>query len=738
MMEEGNRVQPGLSVTVSSQTASRAAVLLPLPLPSPYDYALAGPVAPKRGMLVRAPLGSRELIGVVWGQAGGEVAQEKLRVAQPLDQFRFPRALCDFIDWVARYTLSPTGAVLAQALRVRGVFDAEAPRRALAIGSAKPSRMTPARERVLNLMQDGLARTAAEIAEQTGVGAGVARSLAESGALKVVDLPEFERCPEPDHSFDAIKLSPDQLRAAEHFRDAVKKREFSVALLDGVTGSGKTEAYFEAVAEALAEGRQALILLPEIALTVQFLDRFAARFGCRPLEWHSDLSLRERKRVYRAVLSGEAQVVVGARSALFLPFSKLGLIVVDEEHEQAYKQEEGVIYHARDMAVVRARLENCAIVLASATPSLETYANAKSGRYEWLKLAHRHGAAEMPEMRLVDMRSEHGEPGQFLSPALRAALDVCLRAGEQALLFLNRRGYAPLTLCTVCGRKETCRQCSAWMVEHRYRKRLVCHHCAYETAIPQRCPQCGAEDSLIACGPGVERVEEEFRAAFPEARVAIASSDTFLGPAQTQAAIRAFAAGEIDVMIGTQIVAKGHHFPGLTLAGIIDADIGGGMGDPRAAERSFQLLHQVAGRSGRGDRPGLVLIQTRNPEDPVMQALAQGGRDGFLEEEMRLRERSTIPPFGRLAALILAGTDADRVRETGRELALAAPKAQGLAVWGPAPAFYQMLRGRTRERLLVQAEKNVDIQAYVRSWLAKVKIPSGVRLTVDIDPISFF
>jgi len=690
-------------------------------------------------MLVRAPLGKRQLVGAIWGKAEGGVAQEKLRIAEPLDNQRFPGALCDFIDWVARYTLSPAGAVLAQALRLRGVFETETRGRALVIGNGVPLRLTPARERVLKLMADGLARTPLAIAEQSRIGPGVARSLAAGGALKWVTLPEFEPCPEPDHSFDAVKLSPDQLRAAEHLRDAVRKREFSVALLDGVTGSGKTEAYFEAIAESLAEGKQALILLPEIALTVQFLDRFAARFGCRPLEWHSDLSHREKKRVYRNVLRGDARVVVGARSALFLPFSKLSLIVVDEEHEQAYKQEEGVVYHARDMAVVRARLENCAIVLASATPSLETYVNAKTGRYAWLKLAQRHGTAEMPQVRLIDMRSEHGEPGQFISPSLRSALETTLRAGEQALLFLNRRGYAPLTLCLQCGRKETCRNCSAWMVEHRTRKRLVCHHCAYETAIPERCAQCGAENSFVACGPGVERVEEEFRASFPDARVAVASSDTLKGPRETQAVIRAFAAREIDVMIGTQIVAKGHHFPQLTLAGIIDADLGGGAGDPRAAERSFQLLHQVAGRSGRGEKTGLVLIQTRNPEDPVMRALAEGNRDAFLEEEIRLRQRSMIPPFGRLASLILAGTQPERVRQAARELARLAPKAQGVTIWGPAPAFYQILRGRTRERLLVQGEKNFDMQAYLRAWLkAAADIPSGVRLTVDVDPISFF
>jgi primosomal protein N' (replication factor Y) len=733
-----DNVQGSQSSTGSHQD-SRVAVLLPLPLSGAYDYAVAANQPVARGSLVRAPLGKRDLLGVVWGRAEGAVTGDKLRTAALLDEHRLPETLCNFVDWVARYTLSAPGSVLAQALRAKDAFDSESPRKALIKSDAEsPPRITEARARVLKLMSDGLARMPSEIAELAGVSASVVKSLAHARALEWIDLPEFERIADPDPDYRSIALTPDQLRAGEHLRDSVKKREFTVALLDGVTGSGKTEAYFEGIAEALIARTQVLILLPEIALTVQFLDRFAARFGCRPLEWHSDLSDRARRRVYRAVLSGEARVIVGARSALFLPFARLGLIVVDEEHEQAYKQEDGVIYHARDMAVVRARLENCPIVLASATPSLETYINAKNGKYEWLRLAHRYGAADMPEVRLIDMRKESGEPGQFLSPTLRAAIGETLAAREQALLFLNRRGYAPLTLCTQCGHKETCRNCSAWMVEHRYRKRLVCHHCAFEAPIPERCPRCDAQGSLIACGPGVERVEEEFRAAFPDARVAVASSDTFSGPAQAQAVIRALSAGDIDVLIGTQIVAKGHHFPQLTLAGIVDADLGASAGDPRAAERSFQLLHQVAGRSGRGEKPGVVLIQTRSPDDPVIQALAKGHRDEFLETEARTRDRNGTPPFGRLAALILAGADADRVRETGRALALAAPKARGVRVWGPAPAFYQVLRGRTRERLLVQAEKKIDIQSYLRAWLAAVKVPSTVRLTVDIDPISFF
>ena len=429
---------------------------------------------------------------------------------------------------------------------------------------------------------------------------------------------------------------------------------------------------------------------------------------------------------------------MGARSSLFLPFGELGLIIVDEEHEQAYKQEDGAIYHARDMAVVRARIEKCPIVLASATPSLETFVNASTGRYHWLKLPRRHGVAVMPEIRMIDLRNTRVEPGTWLSAPLREAVAATLIGGEQAMLFLNRRGYAPLTLCEACGHKLVCRQCSAWLVEHRYQRRVACHHCGFDMPTPLKCPQCQAENTLVACGPGVERVAEEFASVFPDAHMAIASSDTLHGPLETQAAIRAMAKRETDVLIGTQIVAKGHHFPQLTLVGIVDADLGGSDGDLRARERTFQLLHQVAGRAGRSEKPGLVLIQTRNPDDPVMKALASSDRDSFYEQEIAARKRVSAPPFGRLAAIILSGHDGEVVREAGRDLARAAPNAHGVKVWGPTPAFYQLLRGQTRERLLAQAERNVDIQSYLRAWLARVKPPNAVRVTVDVDPVSFF
>ena len=716
---------------------SRAGVLLPLPLAGAYDYKLTVPW--RRGLIVSAPLGPRQSLGVVWGPGEGTIDPVRLKEAIPLDGAPIlPAGLCDFVDWVAQYTLSLPGMVLAMALRSRQAFEPDIARTAYVRGDGNPKKMTPPRLRVLEIAEHGLARSVPQLAEEANVTPAVVRGLIDCGALAAVALPEFDPFPVPDPEADHPNLSTEQDLAAHVLKGAVRAKRFGVSLLDGITGSGKTETYFEAVAEALRQGRQTLILLPEIALTVQFLDRFAARFGCRPAEWHSDLSQRERRRTYRAVMKGEARVVVGARSALFLPFADLGLVVVDEEHEQAYKQEDGAIYHARDMAVVRARIEKCAVVLASATPSLESYVNATSGRYAHLCLTERHGDAVLPEVRLIDLTHDRGETGTFLSPTLREALTTTLAAGEQAMLFLNRRGYAPLTLCEACGHKLVCRQCSAWLVEHRYRKRLVCHHCGYETGLPAECPECHTAGSFAACGPGVERVAEEFKLVFPEARMAIASSDTMSGPAETQAAIRAMMKRETDVLIGTQIVAKGHHFPQLTLVGVVDADLGGSDGDLRARERTFQLLHQVSGRAGRAEKPGLVLMQTRNPKDAVLQALMAADRNAFYEQEKKYREAAHAPPFGRLAALILSGHDGDKVREAGRILAKTAPGARGVKVWGPTPAFYSLLRGHTRERLLVQAEKSVDIQAYLRSWLKGCDIPKQVRLVVDVDPVSFF
>jgi primosomal protein N' (replication factor Y) len=587
---------------------------------------------------------------------------------------------------------------------------------------------------VLALLADGPPRAAAELAREAGVSPAVVKGLIDVGALLAVET--RAPLPEPDHALPGPALSPDQAHAAAELRLRIGAG-FSVTVLDGVTGSGKTEVYFEAIAAALAAGRQVLVLLPEIALGAQWLDRFAQRFGAPPAQWHSDLPHAVRRRTWRAVAEGEARIVVGARSALFLPFPELGLIVVDEEHDASYKQEDGVVYHGRDMAVVRANLGEIPIVLVSATPSLETAVNVEAGRYRELRLPARHGGASLPDISVIDLRRTPPTRGQWLAPPLAQAVADALEAGEQVMLFLNRRGYAPLTLCRRCGHRFQCPNCTAWLVEHRLAARLECHHCGFRSMLPRTCPGCGAEEMLAACGPGVERVAEEVTQRFPEARLAIMASDTVHGPAAAAELIERVRARDIDIVVGTQIVAKGHHFPYLTLVGVVDADLGLTGGDLRAAERTFQLLCQVAGRAGRESRPGRALLQSYLPEHPVMHALVDGDRAGFLALEKAARADAGLPPFGKLAALIVSGRAADQVDAAARALGRAAPHDPGVAVLGPAPAPLATLRGRHRRRLLLKTPRDANIQAVLRRWLAAVRVPAAVQIKVDVDPYSF-
>ncbi|HYM30269.1 MAG TPA: primosomal protein N', partial [Candidatus Cybelea sp.] len=703
-----------------------------------YDYRLEPALDAKPGDFVVAPLGVNEYVGVVWGEASGEVAESRLKlVAERLDCPPLPEELRRFVDWVAAYTLSPPGAVLRMCMSVSAALDPPAGRIAYALSGDKPTRMTAARQRVLNVLADGPPRSIADIAEAAAAGPGVVRGLLEAGALKAVELPADMAYPAPQHGRPGPELSPDQSAAAARLREAVRSGAFSVTLLEGVTGAGKTEVYFEAVAAALAQGRQVLVLLPEIALSAQWLDRFEQRFGVRPVEWHSELRSTERRRAWRAVAEGGAHVVVGARSALFLPFPALGLIVVDEEHDASFKQEDGVIYNARDMAVVRASLAKIPALLVSATPSLETIANVEQGRYARLHLPERHARAAMPEIAAIDMRASPPPRGHWLSAPLHDALAETLTAGEQALLFLNRRGYAPLTLCGACGHRLECPNCSAWLVEHRLARRLQCHHCGHAMALPKTCPSCGAEDRLRACGPGVERLAEEIAASFPDARTAVMASDTLAGPRAAADLVAQVANHEIDLLIGTQIVAKGHHFPMLTLVGVVDADLGLSGGDLRAAERTYQLLTQVSGRAGRAERPGRVLLQTFSPEHPVMHALVSGDRDGFIAAEMQARRDTAMPPFGRLAALIVSGANLGSVQRVARDLGQHSPRGEGITVLGPAPAPLSLLRGRHRMRLLLKMQRGANIQQVLREWLAPIKVPNDVRLAVDVDPYSF-
>jgi primosomal protein N' (replication factor Y) len=731
----------------AQDAAATLPVLLPLPLDGPFDYAIAEVEGLVPGAYVEVPFGPRLQIGVVWDELPAKRADPKRlkSIIRKLDAPAMPPALMALVKQVAATTLHPLGAALRLALAVPAALEPPAPKIGLLPVAPLPEavRLTAARSKVLALLEDSLPRLAAELARAAGVGSGVVHGMAKQGLLGPAPITEPAEPPLTIRE-GVVTLAPAQAEAAAALARKVGAGH-SVSLLEGVPGAGKTEVYLEAVLETLRQGRQVLILLPEIALSNHILERLSRRFERPVAAWHSELTSTRRRRCWRRIAEGKEAVVVGARSALFLPFPELGLIVVDEEHDGSFKQEDGVPYQGRDMAIARARFEDCPVILSSATPALDTALaggrvpgiEATVGRPPALLLPARHGGAAMPEIRLIDLRRDRPPRGGWLSPSLRQALQQTLEAGEQALLFLNRRGFAPLTICRACGHRLCCPNCSAWLVHHRMKRRLLCHHCGYARPEPDHCPDCGTLDTLTVSGPGVERLVDEVAAFLPEARAAIMTSDSPASPSAAAALLQAMRDHEIDLLIGTQIIAKGHHFPDLTLVGVVDGDLGLAGGDLRAGERQFQLLYQVAGRAGRAERPGRVMIQTHLPDHPVMQALAAGDKERFYAEELAERQDAGMPPFGRLAALVISGREPAEVRRFATELAAGAPSLPGLRILGPAPAPIAMLRGRHRQRLLAIAAEGVDLTAALAPWLKSVRPPGNLRLHIDVDPYTF-
>ncbi len=730
-----------MSETRFFEAGARLAVLSAQPPGRPLDYRAPEGGCPV-GAFVEVPLGARRAIGVVWGAGTGDCPAGRLRqVSRVLEAAPMGAGMREFLQRAADYTLNPPGAMLRLATRVPGLAEPPAMRLVCRLGSVRPQRETSARRRVLEVLRahGGAGVAPGELAAAAGVSASVVRGLVKQGVLIVEQRPRDLPYPSLDAARAGVALAPDQAAAAARLRAGVAAGGYGTTLLRGVTGSGKTEVYLEAVAECLRRGRQALVLLPEIALTAEFLARVERRFGARPAEWHSGVSAAERRRCWKMAGEGGVQLVVGARSALFLPFRDLGLIVVDEEHDSAYKQEEGVIYHARDMAVLRASVEGARVVLASATPSLESWANAEAGKYARLDLETRFGAAEMPEISAIDMRGERLPPGRWISPFLQAAVATHVGRGEQALLFLNRRGYAPVTVCRACGHQLGCDSCDARLVEHRSRGRLLCHQCGRSRPRPESCPGCGAEGRLAPVGPGVERLAEEVAALFPEARLAVLSSDLFASPRALKEQIARIAGGGADIVIGTQLVAKGHNFPNLSLVGVIDADLGLQGADLRAAERSFQLMRQVSGRAGRGVARGVALLQTYQPEHPVIRAIVSGDEEGFWRAEAAGRRAAGVPPYGRLAGIILSGPEPREAAAFGADMARrdAPLRTIGARLYGPAPAPISRIRGRHRLRMLIRADRGAPLQKAIAAWLAQFRPPARLRIQVDIDPQSF-
>ncbi|MGJ8609984.1 MAG: primosomal protein N', partial [Octadecabacter sp.] len=695
------------------------------------------------GAFVEVPLGPRKVLGVVWGNGKGDWDIKKVRrVIRVLDVAPMADEMRQFLIKAADYTLTPMNAMLRLATRAPGLGDAPSMRKVYRLGSVEPDRMTDARTKVLSTLREygGLAFTLKEIADAAGVTSSVVKGLVKLGAVSEEDAPRDVPYPRLDPDYGGKELTDDQMAGSKILCEAIKSGTYGTTLLKGVTGSGKTEVYLEAVAECLRAGRQALVLLPEIALTAEFLTRVEARFGMKPAEWHSGVTMTERRRCWRMVGQGDAQLVVGARSSLFLPFRDLGLVIVDEEHDTSYKQEDGVLYNARDMTVLRASLNSAQVVLASATPSLESWANVEAGKYARVTLASRYGAAVMPKMSAIDMRVEDLPGSRWVSPTLQRMVQTRLEKGEQSLLFLNRRGYAPVTICRACGHQIGCDDCDATMVEHRFLKRLMCHQCGETKPMPTVCPSCEAEDKLAPVGPGVERMAEEAQTLFPDAKIAVLSSDLYGSARALKEHIESIARGEADVIVGTQLVAKGHNFPKLTLVGVIDADLGLQGSDLRAAERTFQLMRQVAGRAGRADIPGEAVMQTFQPEHPVIRAILGGDEEAFWAAEAGERRAAGVPPYGRMAGIVLSSPNVQEVFDLGTQMArMDGPLRKiGAQVFGPAPAPIARIRGRHRVRLLVKAEKTAPLQQALAAWAAQFKLRGELRMAIDIDPQSFY
>lgn len=720
-------------------------VLIPNVVNAGYDYRLTGPAT--LGQFVACRVMNRPYIGVVWGFGDSGLPPEKIKDVSAVYDARL--AITD-LQWIAKmsgWTLMAPGAVLRLIVNVPDAFSPPKMEQLYGLNITDAVRMTASRQAVADAFasNDNEPMSATDVQNIARVSPSVVRTMISGGIL----VPKEQRARPTEynspeyHDCGNIVLNPEQQSAADVIGAAIDRGGFSVHLLDGITGSGKTQVYFDAAWRAYSRGGSVLLMMPEIALTAQFMHRFAARFGAAPVVWHSNLTAARRREIWRGVLRGEIRMVVGTRSALFLPWQNLGLIVVDEEHDTSYKQEDMGNYHARDMAVLRGKIAGFPVVLASATPSAETLQNVASGKYQVLRLTSRVGGAQLPKIETIDLRENRPEPYQvsdvlnngFLSVPLCNAISDTIAAHRQVMLFINRRGFAPIVQCKKCGWVAGCPDCSVGMTYHRAVGKLLCHMCGRTAPMPTKCPDCGGDVSMR--GAGLEKIAEEVSVRFPSARVALVSSDTISTRQSLERIVAKMESGEIDIVIGTQILAKGHHFPNLTLVGVVDADMGLFGTDFRAAEHTFQQLFQVAGRAGRGEFPGRVLLQTYQPQHPVLCAICAGDRDAFMAADMASRQSAKMPPFGQLIAVIVECQREDTLKKYCAGLAAAAPCAPGVKIMGPIAAGVYQIRNWYRMRFLVMGGPTTLLQPVVAHWLRAIKQPANMRVKVDVNPQNF-
>ncbi len=776
-------------------------ILLPLPLLNgAYVYGMPPELFKNKrlqvGTFVQVPLSKKKIIGVVWHRTDDSVIDSK-RIKNILcvyDCPPLPKDSIALITYISAYNICPLGAVLKMAMPTP---DAISHPKTTICYTKSPNppvvKITPKRQAVLHALNQSPPIPHTELMHKTGASDAIIRTMQTAGLIDAHTIPKMAKTDiTPLYTTHPTPLNMEQQVAADTIKHA--HGTFEVFALDGVTGSGKTETYFEAIAHTLLQNKQVLVLLPEIALSSQWEHRFYDRFGFKPLVWHSEISPKNRNLIWAGVLHGTVSVVVGARSALHMPFDNLGLIVVDEEHDGAYKQQDTVLYNARDMAIVRAKKNMCPIVLASATPSMESWANIVGGRYTHLKLSKRHSGTQVATYTPIDITTEKMDKDCFITPTLLHHMQATFDKGLQTLLFLNRRGYAPLSLCRACGYRFQCKNCDSWLIHHKYNtykknlgKKLLgkntlgkntlgkntlgkntlgkntlgkntlgkntlgkntlgknpsgatlqCHHCAYTISPTNICPKCGATDTIHACGPGVERIYDEVQKHFPDAHIFIATADTMTTRKQARDFIENMQNGCIDIVIGTQIIAKGYDFENLHLVGVIDGDMALHGADLRAGETAFQLLHQVGGRVGRGNTEGCAFIQTANANHPVLQALMDNRRDTFLNTELQIRKIIQQPPFHRLANILVSGANPQLVEQTAKHLVHIAPHTTDMRILGPADPTIPLLCGKYRKKILVNAPKHITIQPILKNWIYGYQKPSTIRIQIDIDPYSF-
>lgn len=719
-------------------------ILLPLPVESSvYCYRIPDYVSvPPLGIFVSVPVKSRKMIGIVWKKKiDDRMALEKIKWVSKIHwDYRLPENLVRMIRFVSAYTMSPLGAVLKLAMPAPEtiVHPPYTATYSLQKPTVKCTRLTPARKRILRALEPSPLQKSSLMKLSKTSKATIDR-LTQLGIIResrTLDIPRQEF---PKGLDTNIALSPEQQKATDTIAKYFKT--FKSIVLDGVPGSGKTEIYFKSICQVLRDNGQVLVLLPEIALSEQWLERFAQRFGIKACVWHSKITQKNRREIWIGVAHGAIKIVVGARSALYLPFTHLGLIVVDEEHETTYKQESGVLYNTRDMAIKRASIAACPILLCSATPSLETWHNIKKRSYVHIEIPRRFSGNPSPKITLLDTTTEKMERGKYMAPTLHKHVKNTLENGLQTLLFLNRRGYAPLLVCTSCGYKFECRNCRSWLVFHQHNRKLLCHHCDYALEEPFLCLGCGSDNTFFSQGAGVERICKEVRQQHPSARTYIATSETLNTIDRTRDFLRKMERGHIDIVISTQILAKGYHFDKLTLVGVIDGDMILKGGDLRAGERTFQMLHQVIGRSGRKIAVGQAFIQTQDPENPVLTALADDKRNTFLDKELAQRRYYRQPPFARLIAIIVTDTDVIRCQKVSDMLKKKAPIIKNMRIFGPAEPYMSYLRGRYRRRFLINVSKIIDnrlLTQEIQQWIAEIKpLDRATRIQIDVDPQSF-